>query len=58
MNAYGNVRRLTAWQRAKDRWRGMWMGLKKGGVDNFSDHNMVNYVANLENWNNDMETQQ
>jgi len=58
MNAYGNVRKLTSWQRVKDRWRGMWMGLKKGGVDNFSDHSMVNYVANLEKWNNDMETAQ
>lgn len=48
MNAYGNVRKLTAWQRAKDRWRGMWMGLKQGSIDNFSDHSMVNYIANIE----------
>ena len=48
MNAYGNVRKLTSWQRAKDRWRGMWMGLKQGGVDSFSDHSMTNYIANLE----------
>jgi len=50
MNAYGNVRDLTAWQRVKDRWRGLWMGLKKGGVDSFSDHSMSNYIANLEKW--------
>ena len=51
MNAYGNVRKMTAWQRVKDRWRGMWMGIKKGSIDNFSDHSMTNYVANLEKWN-------
>jgi hypothetical protein len=26
----------------------MWMGLKQGGIDNFSDHSMTNYIANLE----------
>jgi triacylglycerol lipase len=51
MNAYGQVRKHTGWQRTKDRWRGMWMGLKKGSIDNFSDHSMVNYIANLEAWN-------
>ena len=50
MNAYGNVRELTMWQRFKDRWRGIWMGLKKGGVDSFSDHSMSNYIANLEKY--------
>jgi triacylglycerol lipase len=51
MNAYGQVRKHTGWQRVKDRWRGMWMGLKKGSIDNFSDHSMANYIANLEAWN-------
>jgi triacylglycerol lipase len=50
MNAYGNVRKPTGWQRVKDRWRGMWMGLKQGKIDNFGDHSMVNYVANLEKY--------
>ena len=49
MNAHGKYRKLTTWQRVKDRWRGMWMGIKKGSIDNFSDHSMVNYIANLEN---------
>ena len=53
MNAYGQVRKHTGWQRVKDRWRGMWMGLKKGSIDNFSDHSMANYIANLEAWNNE-----
>ena len=48
MNAYGQYRKLTYWQRVKDRFRGMWMGIKKGGIDNFSDHSMVNYIDNLE----------
>jgi triacylglycerol lipase len=51
MNAYGKVRKHTGWQRVKDRWRGMWMGIKKGSIDNFSDHSMANYIANLEAWN-------
>ena len=52
-NAYGKVRKLTLWQRTKDRFRGMWMGLKKGSVDNFSDHSMTNYIANLEVYANE-----
>lgn len=51
MNAYGQVRRNTGWQRVKDRCRGMWMGIKKGSIDNFSDHSMSNYIANIESWN-------
>jgi len=48
MNAYGLERKLTPWQRAKDKWRGMWMGIKQGKVDNFGDHSMTEYIANLE----------
>ena len=48
MNAHGLLRKMTKWQRVKDRWRGMWMGIKSGSIDNFSDHSMVNYIANLE----------
>lgn len=48
MNAYGLERKLTTWQRSKDRWRGMWMGIKQGGIDSFSDHSMTNYISNLE----------
>ena len=50
MNAYGNVRKPTGWQRVKDRFRGMWMGIKKGKIDNFGDHSMSEYIANLEKW--------
>jgi len=48
MNAWGNVRKPTGWQRFKDRMRGMWMGIKAGSIDNFSDHGMNFYIANLE----------
>jgi len=50
MNAYGNVRKISGWQRVKDKWRGIWMGLKAGGIDSFSDHSMTNYIANLEKY--------
>jgi len=48
LNAYGNVRKMTGMQRFKDRMRGLWMGLKRGGVDSFSDHSMTNYINYLE----------
>ena len=50
MNAYGNVRAPSGWQRFKDRIRGMWMGIKKGKIDNFGDHSMAEYIANLEKY--------
>jgi hypothetical protein len=28
--------------------RGLWMGIKRGGIDSFSDHSMTNYIAYLE----------
>ena len=55
MNAYGNVRKPTGWQRFKDRMRGMWMGLKQGKIDNFGDHSMVEYIKNLEKYVNEGE---
>ncbi len=48
INAYGQVRNPTGWQRIKDRFRGMWMGLKKGKIDNFGDHNMSGYIKHIE----------
>jgi len=50
INAYGEVCKLTAWQRFKDKLRGMWMGIKKGGIDNFSDHNMSEYIDHISRW--------
>jgi triacylglycerol lipase len=51
MNAYGQVRNPTGWQRTKDRWRGIIMGIKKGSIDSFSDHNMSEYIKNIETFN-------
>ena len=51
LNAYGQLRSMTGWQRAKDRWRGIWMGLKAGSVDSFSDHSIglyIEYISKLE----------
>jgi len=58
MNAFGNVRKCTGWQRFKDRMRGMWMGIKNGSIDNFSDHGMNFYIANLEMYASGKENSQ
>ena len=58
LNAYGNVRKPTGWQLFKDKFRGMWMGLKKGQIDNFSDHSMTNYINYLEMYASGKENSQ
>ena len=58
MNAFGNVRKPTGWKRFKDRMRGMWMGIKSGRIDNFSDHGMNFYIANLEMYASNKENSQ
>jgi triacylglycerol lipase len=49
LNAYGNYRTPTGWQLWKDKWRGIWMGLKQGKIDSFGDHSMVEYIKHIEN---------
>ena len=49
LNAYGEYRKPTGWQMIKDRWRGIWMGLKKGKIDSFGDHSMTEYIKHIEN---------
>lgn len=49
LNAYGNYRSPTGWQLCKDKWRGIWMGLKQGKIDSFSDHSMTEYIKHIEN---------
>lgn len=44
LNAYGQIRRLTAWQRCKDRWRGFARGLRRWEFDHFADHAIGRYV--------------
>jgi triacylglycerol lipase len=48
INAYGQVRSPTGWQKVKDHFRGMWMGLKAGKIDNFADHFLGDYIAHLQ----------
>jgi len=48
INAYGRVRNLTGWQLTKDKLRGIWDGLKKGKIDSFSDHSIMEYIKHLE----------
>lgn len=48
LNAYGNYRKPTGWQLVKDKWRGIWMGLKQGKIDSFGDHNMSEYIKHIE----------
>lgn len=45
----GKLRKLNKAQRARDRWRGFWMGLRKGSVDHFADHSMNDYINNIHN---------
>ena len=47
LNAYGQIRRLTRWQRVKDRWRGFLRGLRKGEFDHFADHAISRYVGHI-----------
>ena len=47
LDAHGKLRKLTAVQRARDRWRGFWIGLKKGKIDHFADHSMDAYIEGI-----------
>ena len=47
LNAYGNYRKPTGWQLVKDKWRGIWMGLKQGKIDSFGDHSMTEYIIHI-----------
>lgn len=49
MNFYGNIRKMSFWQRVKDSWRGRVAALKKGqAFDGIYDHKAENYVKYLE----------
>jgi len=47
LNAYGKYRKPTGWQLWKDKWRGIWMGLKQGKIDSFGDHSMTEYIKHI-----------
>jgi triacylglycerol lipase len=41
----GRLRRLARWQRRRDRWRGLWHGIRNRRLDPLSDHAMSAYIA-------------
>jgi triacylglycerol lipase len=47
LNAYGNIRRLTGWQRVKDRWRGFVRNLRERRFDPFADHAIGEYIRHI-----------
>jgi triacylglycerol lipase len=47
LNAYGEIRQHTPWQRVKDRWRGFVHGLREGRFDHFADHSIGRYVEHI-----------
>jgi triacylglycerol lipase len=47
LNAYGQIRPVTCWQRVKDRWRGFVRGLREGSFDHFADHAISRYLENI-----------
>ena len=49
INFYGNIRKMTYWQRFKDSWRGRWAAIKKKvPFDGAFDHSMAYYVEYTE----------
>jgi predicted lipase len=48
INHYGNIRKLTRWQKIKDMFRGRWQAIKKlQFFDGIYDHNMDKYCSKL-----------
>jgi|TARA_R110000744_G_scaffold216982_5_gene335756 triacylglycerol lipase len=48
INYYGNIRKMTKWQRVKDQFRGRWRAIKKWQMfDGAYDHGMDNYKKYL-----------
>ena len=51
INHYGKIRDLSTWQRTKDKFRGMWEGIKEFRfMDGFDDHSIDYYQEHLEAW--------
>ena len=48
INHYGNIRKLTVWQRVKDQLRGRWAAIKKLQLfDGIRDHDIAKYSEKL-----------
>tara|TARA_R110000822_G_scaffold104249_1_gene231022 strand:- start:960 stop:1724 length:765 start_codon:yes stop_codon:yes gene_type:complete len=48
INAYGNLRTPTGYQRVKDKIRGIVQGLSEGKIDSFSDHGIGEYINHIQ----------
>lgn len=55
INHYGNIRKLSRWQKLKDMFRGRWQAFKKFQFfDGIYDHNMDKYCSKLHKiWENE-----
>jgi len=55
INHYGNIRKLTRWQKTKDMFRGRWRAIQKFQFfDGIMDHNMDKYCLKLHKvWENE-----
>ncbi|MBX3421719.1 MAG: lipase family protein [Pirellulaceae bacterium] len=47
MNAYGQVREYTRWNKFRDRWLGFYLTLRQGRFDHVADHSISSYIQNL-----------
>lgn len=47
-NAFGKLRKYSAWRRWRDRWYGFFLTLRKGKIDHLADHSMVQYIEFLQ----------
>jgi triacylglycerol lipase len=57
INMYGNIRKLTPWQRTKDAWRGRWSALKKfEWFDGARDHSMNKYYGYISKMDDEGES--
>ena len=59
INHYGLIRGMSFWQRTKDKFRGMWAGIKEFRfMDGFDDHSIDCYQEHLDAWAVEEETRQ
>lgn len=47
-NAFGKLRKYTAWRRFRDRWYGFFLTLRKWKIDHLSDHSMNSYIEGIQ----------
>lgn len=47
LDRMGRFKKLNGWGRVKDRFKGFLAGLRRGRIDQLSDHSVVDYIDNL-----------